>query len=138
MAAFMLGWGRWWGSGSNLAGRPAWDEHWAGELERRPPTTPHPTPRRPQVDLFGDCALRGASTLEAAAAEGRAVEFENFFSRFALDIIGKVRLGTGRGVRGGAGRGAGTGRGTGTAWGGAGLRAGWHCVGRDGAQRGLR
>ncbi len=43
-----------------------------------------------QVELFGDCALRGTAVLERAAAEGKAVEMENFFSRFALDIIGKA------------------------------------------------
>nr|AGN27239.1 CYP97A1 [Parachlorella kessleri] len=42
------------------------------------------------VELFGDCALRGTAVLERAAAEGKAVEMENFFSRFALDIIGKA------------------------------------------------
>lgn len=49
-----------------------------------------PTLPGSQVDLFGDCTLRGTHVLEAAAAEGRSVEMENFFSRYALDIIGKV------------------------------------------------
>eukprot|EP00887_Chlorella_sp_A99_P003071 scaffold9.g3071.t1 len=42
------------------------------------------------VDMFGDCALHGCGVLDAAAAEGRSVEMENYFSRFALDIIGKA------------------------------------------------
>lgn len=42
------------------------------------------------VDMFGDCALHGSRTLNAAAAAGEPVEMENFFSRLALDIIGKA------------------------------------------------
>lgn len=34
--------------------------------------------------------MRGVSKLEVAAAKGESVEMENFFSRFALDIIGKA------------------------------------------------
>ena len=45
------------------------------------------------VGMFGDCAAHGAARLEAAAAEGKAVEMENWFSRLALDIIGKVMEG---------------------------------------------
>jgi hypothetical protein len=46
----------------------------------------------PQVSMFGDCALHGASgPLAAAAASGQPIEMENFFSRLGLDIIGKVR-----------------------------------------------
>jgi hypothetical protein len=40
--------------------------------------------------MFGDCALRSSILLEKKAAEGKPVEMENFFSRFALDIIGKA------------------------------------------------
>jgi len=42
--------------------------------------------------MFGDCTLHGArGRLAEAAATGEPVEMENFFSRLALDIIGKVR-----------------------------------------------
>ena len=41
--------------------------------------------------MFGDCALHGADgKLADAARTGEPVEMENFFSRLALDIIGKV------------------------------------------------
>lgn len=42
------------------------------------------------VGMFGDCAAHGAARLEASAAAGEAVEMENWFSRLALDIIGKA------------------------------------------------
>jgi beta-ring hydroxylase len=42
------------------------------------------------VGMFGDCAVHGGATLSAAAEAGRGVEMENFFSRLALDIIGKA------------------------------------------------
>ncbi|KAK9820832.1 hypothetical protein WJX81_000578 [Elliptochloris bilobata] len=42
------------------------------------------------VAMFGDSALHGARTLQAAALEGRAAEMENFFSRLTLDIIGRA------------------------------------------------
>lgn len=42
------------------------------------------------VDMFGDCALHSTSTLTKASRGGRPVEMENFFSRLALDIIGKA------------------------------------------------
>lgn len=40
------------------------------------------------VGMFGDCAVHGSKTL--AAADGKPMEMENFFSRLALDIIGKA------------------------------------------------
>lgn len=42
------------------------------------------------VDMFGDCGLHGSVQLEKAAKKGESIEMENFFSRFALDIIGKA------------------------------------------------
>ncbi|GBF96486.1 cytochrome P450 [Raphidocelis subcapitata] len=42
------------------------------------------------VGMFGDCALHGAARLGAAADAGTPVEMENWFSRLALDIIGKA------------------------------------------------
>lgn len=42
------------------------------------------------VGMFGDCAEHGARRLEIAAEAGTPVEMENWFSRLALDIIGKV------------------------------------------------
>lgn len=41
--------------------------------------------------MFGDCALHGTDgKLAEVAASGEPIEMENFFSRLALDIIGKV------------------------------------------------
>jgi beta-ring hydroxylase len=41
--------------------------------------------------MFGECAVHGAEgKLAEAAASGEPVEMENYFSRLALDIIGKV------------------------------------------------
>lgn len=42
------------------------------------------------VDMFGDCTLHGVNKLQQASARGEAVEMENFFSRLALDVIGKA------------------------------------------------
>ncbi|KAL6779702.1 CYP97A5 [Auxenochlorella protothecoides x Auxenochlorella symbiontica] len=42
------------------------------------------------LNMFGECSLHGAAVLSKAAEEGTMVEFENFFSRLALDIIGKA------------------------------------------------
>jgi len=42
------------------------------------------------VDMFGDCALHGCNNLDKAVKEGRSVNMENYFSRLALDIIGKA------------------------------------------------
>ena len=42
------------------------------------------------VNMFGDSALHSTSTLIKASRGGRPVEMENFFSRLALDIIGKA------------------------------------------------
>lgn len=56
------------------------------------------------VAMFSDSARHGAAALDAAAGEPKGVEMESFFSRLALDIIGKVRGGCW--VEGGAGPGA--------------------------------
>ena len=42
------------------------------------------------VDMFGDCALRGCDLLGRSADANTSIEMENFFSRLALDIIGKA------------------------------------------------
>lgn len=42
------------------------------------------------VNMFAECAINGTSTLSKAHQEGKPIEMENFFSRFALDIIGKA------------------------------------------------
>lgn len=42
------------------------------------------------VDMFGECALHGSAFLQRSADAGTSVEMENFFSRMALDIIGKA------------------------------------------------
>ena len=42
------------------------------------------------VDMFGDCGLKGMSQLARAEKANESVEMENFYSRFALDIIGKA------------------------------------------------
>lgn len=55
------------------------------------------------VGMFGDCAEHGAARLEAAAKAGTPVEMENWFSRLALDIIGKVRDAMMRGSGGSGG-----------------------------------
>jgi beta-ring hydroxylase len=42
------------------------------------------------VDMFGECGLKGTSQLARAERAGESVEMENFYSRYALDIIGKA------------------------------------------------
>ncbi|KAG2433939.1 hypothetical protein HYH02_012484 [Chlamydomonas schloesseri] len=42
------------------------------------------------VDMFGDCAAHGGSTLDKYATSGVSLDMENFFSRLGLDIIGKA------------------------------------------------
>lgn len=42
------------------------------------------------IGMFGDSTLHGITTLEKAADFGATVEMENYFSRLALDIIGKA------------------------------------------------
>ena len=42
------------------------------------------------VDMFGDCGLKGSAQLARAEIDGTSVEMENFYSRLALDIIGKA------------------------------------------------
>lgn len=50
----------------------------------------HKTYIRAMVDMFGQSGLHGCSKLEEAASRGESVEMEDFFSRLALDIIGKA------------------------------------------------
>jgi beta-ring hydroxylase len=42
------------------------------------------------VDMFGDCGLNGSAQLARSEMNGDTVEMENFYSRLALDIIGKA------------------------------------------------
>ncbi|GLC45871.1 hypothetical protein PLESTB_001447900 [Pleodorina starrii] len=42
------------------------------------------------VGMFGDCTLHGTSTLDRAVSSGASIDMENYFSRLALDIIGKA------------------------------------------------
>ena len=42
------------------------------------------------VDMFGECGLYGSSQLARSETDGVTVEMENFYSRLALDIIGKA------------------------------------------------
>lgn len=42
------------------------------------------------VDMFGDCGVHGSAQLAKSEREGKTVEMENFYSRLALDIIGKA------------------------------------------------
>lgn len=42
------------------------------------------------IVMFGESAIHGAKVLEKYHLEGKSVEMENFFSRLALDIIGKA------------------------------------------------
>mmetsp|Transcript_6698 Transcript_6698/g.10270 ORF Transcript_6698/g.10270 Transcript_6698/m.10270 type:complete len:448 (-) Transcript_6698:3083-4426(-) len=42
------------------------------------------------VDMFGDCGVYGSSQLARSEVDGVTVEMENFYSRLALDIIGKA------------------------------------------------
>jgi hypothetical protein len=40
--------------------------------------------------MFGDCTQHGTTTLDAHVAAGTPLDMENYFSRLALDIIGKA------------------------------------------------
>ena len=42
------------------------------------------------VDMFGQCGVHGSAQLARAETMGTTVEMENFYSRLALDIIGKA------------------------------------------------
>ncbi|MEW5298950.1 MAG: hypothetical protein WDW36_002019 [Sanguina aurantia] len=42
------------------------------------------------VTMFGEATLHGCDTLDKAAASGKSLDMENYFSRLALDIIGKA------------------------------------------------
>jgi len=42
------------------------------------------------TDMFGECASYGATQLSRSEVEGTVVEMESFYSRLALDIIGKA------------------------------------------------
>ena len=42
------------------------------------------------VDMFGQCGVHGSAQLARAERDGATVEMENFYSRLALDIIGKA------------------------------------------------
>ncbi|EFJ40130.1 hypothetical protein VOLCADRAFT_100143 [Volvox carteri f. nagariensis] len=42
------------------------------------------------VGMFGDCTVHGTATLDCAVASGQSIDMENYFSRLALDIIGKA------------------------------------------------
>ena len=42
------------------------------------------------TDMFGECASYGATQLSRAEVDGTVVEMESFYSRLALDIIGKA------------------------------------------------
>ncbi|WPT10956.1 Protein LUTEIN DEFICIENT 5 [Picochlorum sp. SENEW3] len=42
------------------------------------------------ITMFGESALHGSEVMKKYAEKGEAVEMENFFSRLALDIIGKA------------------------------------------------
>ena len=42
------------------------------------------------VDMFGQCGVHGSAQLARAETTGTTVEMENFYSRLALDIIGKA------------------------------------------------
>jgi beta-ring hydroxylase len=42
------------------------------------------------VDMFGQCGVHGSAQLARAERDGTVVEMENFYSRLALDIIGKA------------------------------------------------
>ncbi len=68
---------------------PADGEHWRIRRRAILPSL-HKRYVAAMLDMFGECGLHGAAKLEAAAAAGQSVEMENFFSRLALDIIGKA------------------------------------------------
>lgn len=40
--------------------------------------------------MFGEATLHGCETLDKASASGKSLDMENYFSRLALDIIGKA------------------------------------------------
>ncbi|GFR50051.1 hypothetical protein Agub_g12102, partial [Astrephomene gubernaculifera] len=42
------------------------------------------------VGMFGACTTHGTATLDQVAAAGGSIDMENYFSRLALDIIGKA------------------------------------------------
>ncbi|KAG2483949.1 hypothetical protein HYH03_017195 [Edaphochlamys debaryana] len=42
------------------------------------------------VRMFGECTVHGTGTLDRYAASGEGLDMENYFSRLALDIIGKA------------------------------------------------
>ena len=42
------------------------------------------------VDMFGQCGMQGSAQLARSEKSGQVVEMENFYSRLALDIIGKA------------------------------------------------
>ena len=42
------------------------------------------------VDMFGQCGVHGSAQLARSERDGAVVEMENFYSRLALDIIGKA------------------------------------------------
>ena len=42
------------------------------------------------ISMFGESALHGTNVMVKASEKGEAVEMENYFSRLALDIIGKA------------------------------------------------
>ncbi|KXZ44112.1 hypothetical protein GPECTOR_73g633 [Gonium pectorale] len=42
------------------------------------------------VGMFGDCTQHGTGTLDRYVASGASLDMENYFSRLALDIIGKA------------------------------------------------
>jgi beta-ring hydroxylase len=68
---------------------PADGEHWRIRRRAILPSL-HKRYVAAMLNMFGECGLHGCAKLEAAAARGESVEMENFFSRLALDIIGKA------------------------------------------------
>lgn len=40
--------------------------------------------------MFGEATLHGCETLDKQVASGKSLDMENYFSRLALDIIGKA------------------------------------------------
>ena len=68
---------------------PADGEHWRIRRRAILPSL-HKRYVAAMLAMFGDCGLHGCAKLEEAASAGKTVEMENFFSRLALDIIGKA------------------------------------------------
>ena len=68
---------------------PADGEHWRIRRRAILPSL-HKRYVAAMLAMFGDCGLHGCNKLQEAAAAGKTVEMENFFSRLALDIIGKA------------------------------------------------